>query len=319
MPRAQAKRTGSASHNSASALDPSGTGAAGEPGSVDERMVRYDEALRRSPLAAASRRNYRAWVRRYLDWLSARPIDGPDPLADPAGRDWAVRDFRASLKESRLAPATVNLALAAIDHLYRTLGMRSPDVGRERIAQPAPRALDEDQLRRLLRIVDVAASPRDRAVVGLLGFAGLRVGEVAALHTADLSISARAGEVTVRRGKGDRYRVVPLAPSARRWLAGWLTTRGVEPGPLFPGPAGDAITTRSLARAVSRLGALAGLDGLSAHVLRHTWATRLVRRGTDLVLVAELAGHARIETTRRYALPSAADRQAAVDLAACDY
>jgi integrase/recombinase XerC len=52
---------------------------------------------------------------------------------------------------------------------------------------------------------------------------------------------------------------------------------------------------------------------LSAHVLRHTCVTNLVRGGHDLVLVAELAGHRRLETTRRYSLPSEADRHAAMD------
>jgi len=47
-------------------------------------------------------------------------------------------------------------------------------------------------------------------------------------------------------------------------------------------------------------------------VLRHTFVTGLVRAGNDLVLVAELAGHRRLETTRRYSLPSQADRQKAV-------
>ena len=49
------------------------------------------------------------------------------------------------------------------------------------------------------------------------------------------------------------------------------------------------------------------------HVLRHTCLTAMVRGGHDLVVVAELAGHRRLETTRRYSLPSEADRQAAVD------
>jgi len=52
---------------------------------------------------------------------------------------------------------------------------------------------------------------------------------------------------------------------------------------------------------------------LSAHVLRHTCITKLVRKGSDVVLVAELAGHRRLETTRRYSLPSQADRQLAMD------
>jgi len=54
-------------------------------------------------------------------------------------------------------------------------------------------------------------------------------------------------------------------------------------------------------------------DDFTSHVLRHTFGTRLVRGGHDLVLVAELMGHRRLETTRGYSLPSAADRERAIN------
>ena len=63
---------------------------------------------------------------------------------------------------------------------------------------------------------------------------------------------------------------------------------------------------------VRKVAVAAGLE-LSAHVLRHTCITKLVRAGNDVVLVAELAGRRRLETTRRYSLPSHADRQQAMD------
>ena len=63
----------------------------------------------------------------------------------------------------------------------------------------------------------------------------------------------------------------------------------------------------------------AGLDdGVTAHVLRHSFATTLVRGGTDLVIAAELLGHARLETTRAYTRPSAEDRRKAVELLPVD-
>ncbi len=58
---------------------------------------------------------------------------------------------------------------------------------------------------------------------------------------------------------------------------------------------------------------------LSAHVLRHTCLTNLVRGGNDLVLVAEIAGHKRLETTRRYSLPSIEDRERAMEELRVDY
>jgi len=70
---------------------------------------------------------------------------------------------------------------------------------------------------------------------------------------------------------------------------------------------------------VTGIAVRAGLeDDVTAHVLRHTFATTLVRGGGDLVLVAELLGHARLETTRRYTRPSAEDCARALELLAVD-
>ncbi|MGW0808893.1 tyrosine-type recombinase/integrase, partial [Nonomuraea sp. NPDC002799] len=68
-------------------------------------------------------------------------------------------------------------------------------------------------------------------------------------------------------------------------------------------------------RAVAEIAQTAGLDDpATAHVLRHTLATTLVRGKTDLVLVAEILGHARLETIRRYSLPSDKDKEDALKL-----
>ena len=81
---------------------------------------------------------------------------------------------------------------------------------------------------------------------------------------------------------------------------------------LFLNLKGRRLSTRAIDRVLRQLGREAKRD-LSAHVLRHTCLTNLVRRGNDLVLVAEVAGHKRLETTRRYSLPSREDREAAME------
>jgi integrase/recombinase XerC len=79
------------------------------------------------------------------------------------------------------------------------------------------------------------------------------------------------------------------------------------------------MTTDAIADVITAITTAAGLDDqVTSHVLRHTFGTELARSGVDLVTVAELMGHASLETTRLYTRPSAADMQRAVDLLTVD-
>ena len=276
-------------------------------------MERYLRDLERAPLAARTRDAYGQHVGAYGAWLAGRPEPGV-AITDPRGRDHAARDFKRHLKLERgWKPSSVNLALAAVDHFNRFLGLGPANVKREPLAQAAPKALSEEQQRALLRAAEVSRS-RDRAIVTLLLYTALRLHELVDLDVGDVSISARKGLLVVRSGKGDAYREVPLNRSCRQALEDWLKPRATLTTDLalFVGPQGRRLTPRSVDRVVRGVAARAGLE-LSAHLLRHTCVTNLVRGGSDLVLVAELAGHRRLETTRRYSLPSAADLQAAMD------
>ena len=289
-----------------------------------EQLERYETWLETQPLAAATRRAYRGHVRRFVEFLASWPGEGGDPLTDAHARDYAVRDFKSYLKTVRRArPASVNLALAAVDHFYRYLGAGRPDVRREELAQAAPRALSPEELRRFLRAVERCASPRDRAIALLLVNTGLRIGECAALDVDDVAVSARKGRVVVREGKGDAYREVPLNAEARDALDAWVSVRRMQVGggeerALFVSRKAARLSTRAIDLVIRGLARDAEVV-LSAHTLRHTCLTRLVRGGADVVLVAELAGHRRLETTRRYSLPSQADRQAAMDALKLEY
>lgn len=265
---------------------------------------------------------YGQQVRAFLAWLGESAVAAAVALGDGPARDHAVRDYKAHLKTvRRLRPSSVNLALAAIDHFYRYLGRDMPSVRREELAQAAPRALSVEEQRALLRAGE-QASARNRAIVTLLLFSALRLSELAALGLDDVRLSARKGLVLVRSGKGDAFREVPLNAETRSAVEEWLAVREdvVVEGerPLFLGRTGRRLSSRSIDSVVRSAGEVAGI-ALSAHVLRHTCVTNLVRQGHDLVLVAELAGHRRLETTRRYSLPSDADRQAAMEGIQIDY
>lgn len=128
-----------------------------------------------------------------------------------------------------------------------------------------------------------------------------------------MSVTARRGMVRVRAGKGDTYRDVPLNSACRKALDEWSQARPAgEVEALWLSRQGTRMSSRAIDLVIRRLAKDAGLE-LSAHTLRHTAVTNLIRSGADVVLVAEIAGHRRLDTTRRYSLPSAADRDAALE------
>ena len=276
--------------------------------------------LDRQPLASRSREAYRAQVREYLRWLS--DTDDPEAaLTQQDRRDWAVRDYKRQMKQQkRWSATTVNQALAAIDNFYHSRSMGRLDVAREQLPQVAPRALDETEQRKLLRAVERLPSVRDRAIVTIMLYTGLRLSELAALVVTDVAITARKGMVTVRSGKGDRYRKVPLNSACRSVLVDWLDVRAdlcdlkeIATDALWLSRLGTGLSVRAVGHVIERVADDADLEGLSGHVLRHTFVTNLVRSGADIVLIAELAGHRRLDTTRRYSLPSETDRADAVE------
>jgi len=289
-----------------------------------EQLAGYEAWLETQPLAPATRRAYRGHARRFVEFLAGWPGEGGNPLTDAHARDYAVRDFKRYLKLVRRGkPASVNLALAGVDHLYRYLGAGRPDVRREELAQAAPRALSPDELRRFLRAVERCEPPRDRAIALLLVNTGLRIGECAALDIDDIAVSARKGRRRRARGQGRRVSRIPLNAEARAALDVWMPVRRTqledrEERALFVSRKGARLSTRAIDLVIRALARDADV-ALSAHTLRHTCLTRLVRGGADVVLVAELAGHRRLETTRRYSLPSQADRQDAMERLRVEY
>jgi site-specific recombinase XerD len=153
--------------------------------------------------------------------------------------------------------------------------------------------------------------PRDRAILALLAFAGLRRGEVMAASVGDYSRESRSLRV---RGKGSKDRVVPLHVVAVGALDTYLASRDAlgPRDPLFASWRGR-IGKRPIINAVARAGRRLGLR-LHPHLFRHTFATELLNRHADLRVIQTLLGHESLETTEVYTHVSPVRRREAVDL-----
>jgi len=222
-----------------------------------------------------------------------------------------LREYQGYMQNIQgLKPATVNRRMAALEKYIKWAYGKGyvdrlpafPKTIREQKAPP--KALERVEQNRLLREVERRGKARDVALIRILMSCGLRVGEAISIRLADINIGERHGSVTVR-GKGNKYREVPVPPEARRAIREWLEER-VKRHPdsewLFPNRKGGHITARYIERMVKNIGKFAGLD-IHPHVLRHTAATNMVRTGADLVTVAQILGHADLNTTAIYTKP----------------
>ncbi|QSA98074.1 site-specific integrase [Methylococcus sp. EFPC2] len=153
---------------------------------------------------------------------------------------------------------------------------------------------------------------RNYALVQLMLQTGFRVGEVAALRIADVTLHDRSGGVHVRHGKGLKHREVPLNATARRALKQYLAEHpGAGAGePLFLSRRDSALPVRSIQAVISGIARRARLFRIpvSAHTPRHTFALAYLRDNPGkLVELASLLGHDSLDTTAIYTRASRDD------------
>jgi len=205
-----------------------------------------------------------------------------------------------------LKPASVS---CRVDALYAFIGfwvereVLSPNLLkrklRVKVPDSLPRAIDPEDVRRLLAVI---RHPRDRAMVLVLLRTGMRIGEL--LHTTLFDVNLAERRIEIFETQKNRVgRVVYLAEDACQALEHWLEVRRRKSELIFSGQGGRPL---SYEVARSRFGALlldAGLahKGYTLHCLRHTFASELLNAGIRLECLQPLLGHRSIEMTRRYA------------------
>jgi integrase/recombinase XerC len=284
---------------------------------LDSKLPSYKKWLSKQLLSANSCRNYVSRIVAFIEFLKESKEDYP-PLS-AATKDLPVRDLRLHLKKkAKLKPATLNSYLSAIDNFYGFLEIGKSKVKRDEMPQEAPQALSAREQKKFLRAVELTKRVKDRAIATLLFYTGMRLSECTDLELGDVFIVGRKTRAVIRSGKGGKYREVPLNSIVCSRLEEWLQERKKKYAgrsiatALFLNPQGNAMLPNSVYEIIRKIGRECALE-LSPHTLRHSLLTNLIRKQNDVVLVADIAGHRSLNTTRRYTLPSAADKAKALE------
>ena len=186
-----------------------------------------------------------------------------------------------------------------------------------------PDVLDRRELARLLQATELndvwkrnhdGKRERDRLLLALFAYAGLRRSELLGLDWQDVDLERRL--LKVRRAKGGRQRVVPIHPALEPLFVDYLKVRAHDPEPaLFVGVQGRRLSQTILTQTFLRYARAAGVTQrkrVTPHTLRHVFASELLRAGANLRQIQELLGHKHLDSTQRYTRVTAHELRGAV-------
>jgi site-specific recombinase XerD len=218
-----------------------------------------------------------------------------------------IRLFQLHLAETGMSIGYRNRIMTGVRFLFRVT-LRRLDLAAEiyhlREPQKIPLVISPDETKRLLA---VASSLKARVLLSLGYGCGLRASEVIRLKVKHIDSAQKI--IRVEQSKGRKDRNVMLSPETLDLLRQWWKARRhhdattpLQERWLFPGRRpGKPMTTRQLSRLFHEAADAAGIKkGVTLHALRHSFATHLLERGTDIRIIQALLGHDKLDTTARY-------------------
>ena len=268
------------------------------------------EALRLRAVSEHTLAAYESDLRDFETFLKSRnaAIESMDHLV--------IRDYLGQLYERRLEKTSVSRKLACLRTFFKFLvrdgRLKSNPaelISSPRLPKKLPSYLSEDEAATVVEMPagDAFKDLRDRAILELLYASGLRVRELVGLNDENLDMAQQLVRVF---GKGRKQRIVPFGEFAARALTDYVEERdsqglalSEEDGqtPVFVSVNGRRLNARDVQRLVekTRLSLPSGRR-LTAHTLRHSFATHLLENGADLRAIQELLGHSSLATTQKY-------------------
>ncbi|MBQ8028152.1 MAG: tyrosine-type recombinase/integrase [Clostridia bacterium] len=250
----------------------------------------------------------------FVDWLEK--VTGEQFTGRILSMDAA--EYSKYLSETkRQSLNTIKAKLTAVqkfaEYLSNSGEMPSIKVQQKKgTAEPEVEVLEKNEVYKLLRYVRNTENRLNIAIVVLLLNTGIRESELCNLELTDIEISDRKGQITIRNGKGNKYREIPLNVDARNALKDYIENArpsDAESQKLFIGQRG-ALTRSAVYKIVNKLGEKALGKNVYPHMLRHQCFTAMAKNpDVDLKTISSLAGHSNVELTAKYYINSSKQEQ----------
>ena len=263
----------------------------------EENRMAMQQFVQRLQLKAYSKSTIRTYCSEFGAYLQTLGRVPASELTTERIKDY----LQYCLVKLKLSENTLHSRINSLKFYYEQVLGREKffwDIPRPKKPLTLPKVLGEDELSRLFRGL---TNSKHKAILFTAYSAGLRVSEVVNLFISD--IDSDRMQITIRRGKGKKDRCVPLSPVLLDILRAYLKNAQKRPTKwLFESEAtGGQYQIRTAQRVFELAKERAGISKtMGIHSLRHSFATHLLEKGTDIKYIKELLGHFNIKTTERY-------------------
>jgi len=239
----------------------------------------------------------------FQNWMEER-FNGPITIDDITGND--INEFLLHLKEERgYKPASRRRLAATLKGFFKWAYKHGYiDVD---LAETVPTIKVPDNERHFLSPeevktwVDAVDHDVSKVAIWIMYYAGLRINEATNLRMDDVQLDEDGGWLIVRRGKGGKYRRVPIAPALAEILRDYMTWRVDSEYLLATKKTGhiSSVTIQAELREARRK--LGWSEDITPHILRHSFASQVYQKTQDILVVSKLLGHTNLTTTQVYA------------------
>lgn len=259
-----------------------------------------EKGLSRNTLLA-----YSGDIRNYLGYMEKNRLDILD-----TGHDALVGYIMSRKLEGKLSAKSIFRLIESLRQFYRYLMAEeriksdpTANLSLPKLPQKLPRMLTPEEISRLIKIIpeNNERGLRYKAMIQLMYAAGLRVSELVNLPVENVDVDARYVRVM---GKGSKERVVPIGEKTAFLLKKYMDLRAekkITGNDLFLSKLRRKMTRVGFWKQLKMYAREAGITKMvSPHVLRHSFATHMLKGGADLRVLQELLGHSSIATTQIY-------------------
>lgn len=263
-----------------------------------DAMWAYADKLR---IRKYSQSTYNTYGVYFKQFLAAHPNQDPKDITE----EQIKKHIISTVRTHNYATKTQNQIVNAIKFYYeKVLGLRKHDywIPRPRKEFKLPVVASEEEV---VRIIVAAENLKHQCIIALLYSTGLRRGELINLKKVDVDIERK--QVFVRGGKGKKDRTTVLSDRMTNALLKYYAAYNPRTY-VFEGADGGQYSGSSIRMILKRALQKAGIEkNITPHVLRHSFATHLMDKGTDTRYIQELLGHKNLNTTAIYAHVSKKD------------